>query len=124
VPRFSATLLEHARHPRNAGDMPSPDAVGSSDPDSRAPKVWLYLRIEAQRVLEARFQSSGCGCTIACCSVLTELLTGRTLNECGCITAQSIADALGGIPADKGFSADLAIRAMEHALDAWEDVLK
>ena len=124
MPRFSATLLEHARHPRNAGDMPSPDAVGSSDPDSRAPKVWLFLRIEGGRVIDAKFQSSGCGCTIACCSVLTELLKDRTLDECDRITAKSIADALGGIPLDKYSSADLAIRAMEHALDAWGGCLE
>jgi nitrogen fixation NifU-like protein len=121
VPRFSATLLDHTRHPRNAGDMPSPDAVGSSDPDSRAPRVWLFLRIAGGRVIDVKFQSMGCGCTIACCSVLTELLKGRMLEDCDHITAKSIAEELGGIPPDKYFSAELAIRAMESALDSWEE---
>jgi NifU-like protein involved in Fe-S cluster formation len=121
VPRFSASLLEHARHPRNAGEMSSPDAVGSSDPDNRAPQIWLFLRIVEGRVIEAMFQSLGCGCTIACCSVLTELLKGRMLEDCDHITAKSIAEELGGIPSDKYFSADLAIRALENALDSREE---
>ena len=111
MPRFSATLLDHARHPRNAGEMPSPDAVGSSDPDNRGPQVWLFLRIAEGRVIEALFQSMGCGCTIACCSILTELLKGRLLGDCDHITAKSIAEGLGGIPPDKFFSAELAMRA-------------
>ncbi len=120
MPRFSATLLDHAHHPRNAGQMPSPDAVGRSDPDNRAPQIWLFLRIAEGRVIEATFQSMGGGCMIACCSILTELLKGRRVEDCDRITARLISEELGGIPPDKFFSAELSIQALENALDSWE----
>ncbi len=116
MPRFSDTLLDHARAPRNSGAMLEPDATGKADLDGRAPRVFIYLKAKDGAVSDAGFQALGCGVTIACCSVLTELVKGRPLTECRNLTPKDVIDALDGVPSDKQFCADLAIKACKAGL--------
>jgi NifU-like protein len=48
--------------------------------------------------------------------VLTELLAGKNLAECGELFSNEIEEALDGIPPDKMFCAEVAIAAVHHAL--------
>jgi nitrogen fixation NifU-like protein len=116
MPRYSETLLEHARAPRNGGEMPDAHAVGTADLDGRAPRIWLYVKKSGGRITHASFQAFGCGVTNACCSVLTELITERSLVDCRKLTARDLVSALDGIPEDKRFCADLAIKALNRIL--------
>ena len=72
--------------------------------------------MKGNQVLTAKFQTYGCGPTIACGSILTELITGRSVNECLELTADTLIDALDGIPAEKLHSPALAIAALRNAL--------
>ena len=51
--------------------------------------------MDGNRVVAAKFQTVGCGATIACGSILTELIAGRTVAECGELTANSLIEAAG-----------------------------
>ena len=79
--RFSETLLDHARSPRNGGPLPSASAVGKASLHGRAPYVTIYLDIQDGTISQAQFTAFGCGVTIASCSALTEMLVGRTLDD-------------------------------------------
>ena len=72
--------------------------------------------MHGDQILAAKFQTYGCGPTIACGSVLTEMITGRSINQCLELTAQSLIDALDGVPPDKLHSPALAIAALRDAL--------
>jgi NifU-like protein involved in Fe-S cluster formation len=113
---FSDTLMEHFQTPTNRGAMESAHLVGKGNLNGYPPSVSLYLRMAQDRVLEATFEAEGCGVTIACGSILTELVRGRTLDECASITAQQIAHALDGIPAGKEYCAEVAVRALQDAI--------
>ena len=114
--KYSDMLMEHFTSPRNAGALDSPDSTGHAGAPGRGPFLILYLRMKGNQVLAAKFQTYGCGPTIACGSVLTELITGRSVNECLELTADTLIDALGGIPPDKLHSPALAIAALRDAL--------
>ena len=114
---YSASLMDHFEAPRNSGRMPDPDAVGRADSGGRAPYITLYLKLSEQTVEHASFQSFGCGAAIAAGSVLTELIIGRTLQQCGQLRGEDVAEALGGFPPGKKFCGTLAIRALQHALE-------
>jgi NifU-like protein involved in Fe-S cluster formation len=101
--------------------MASPDAVGHASLDGRAPRVTVHLRIRDEIVEQLMFQAFGCGVTIASCSVLTELATGRRIAECAAITPAQVIAALSGMPDDKRFCADLAIQALRDALETWAE---
>jgi nitrogen fixation NifU-like protein len=114
--RFSDTLMEHFQSPANRESMAAPDLVGQGSLDGYFPFVTLYLRITGQRVADGTFEAEGCGVTIACGSMLTELVHGRSLAECRQLTAHALAEALDGIPPGKEYCAEVAIRALQDAI--------
>lgn len=83
----------------------------------RAPHIVLFLYLDEQRVRQACFQATGCGIAVACASALTELIRGRTLEECRRLQVADLTQALGGIPQTKTYCAKLALLALENALE-------
>jgi nitrogen fixation NifU-like protein len=118
--QYSDTLMDHFTAPRNSGPLPAPDATGHAGTPGRGPFLILYLRIEDARIAAARFQTYGCGPTIACGSMLTELITGRTVAHCLQLTAETLIEALDGVPPEKHHSPALAIAALRDALKGYE----
>ena len=114
---YSSTLWDHFNAPRNAGEMRAPDAIGRASINGRAPHFTVYLKATDRKVTRATFQTFGCGYSIAACSALTELVTGKTISECRGITADHVVTALDGMPEEKRFCADLAIAALRDALE-------
>jgi NifU-like protein involved in Fe-S cluster formation len=100
--------------------MESPDAVGMASLHGQAPYVTVFLKMAQDVVERATFQAFGCGVTIACCSALTELVSGRTMAQCRALSAGDVVQALDGVPPDKQFCAELVVRALRQALDDWE----
>ena len=93
------------------------DAVGRIDDPERETMISLYLKIDAGRIARATFRTFGCSACIAASSMATELLTGRTLSKAA-LTAEELDHALGGLPADKHYCADLVAEAAQRAIKA------
>ncbi len=113
---YSATLVEHFRAPRNVGMMRNPDAVGESQDPTCGDLARFYLRVLDGRVAEARFQTYGCGPSIAASSLATELAQGRTMAELAELTAMAVERALGGLPTDRRHAATLVVDALHAAV--------
>ena len=113
---FSHAVLDHFQNPRNAGELPGADArVEVSNPVC-GDVLQLAVRIAGERIVEARFLCRGCTTSIACASLLTEQLRGSTLAEARSVTAQSLSQSLGGLPAATFHSAELAADAVATVL--------
>jgi nitrogen fixation NifU-like protein len=111
---YSAALIDHFRNPRNAGMMRDPDGVGEGEFKECMDLARFYLRVRDGRVLEARFQTYGCGPTIAASSAGTELAAGRSLEDLADLPEARVLDAVGGLPEERRHAAQvvaLAIRA-------------
>jgi nitrogen fixation NifU-like protein len=108
--------MDHLVSPRNAGALDSPDVTGHAGAPGQGPFLILYLRIDRDRIASATFQTFGCGSTIACGSMLTELITGRPVAECLELKTENLIDALDGVPPDKMHGPALAIAALRDAL--------
>jgi nitrogen fixation NifU-like protein len=117
--RYSPTLLDHFLRPRNAGLMRDPDAVGQAEYPGCGDLARCYLRVRAGRAVELRFQTYGCGPTIAATSVASELLRGRAVAELVGVNARDIEDALEGLPEDRKHAADVAAGAVRAAARQW-----
>jgi nitrogen fixation NifU-like protein len=113
---YSATLLDHYRHPRNVGDIAGSPAVAQVGDPAHGAVLRLGLRIENGRVIEARFKSFGCTAAIAAGSMTTLMVAGKSLSEAERITNQDVADALGGMPDSKRHCSVLAEQAIKEAL--------
>jgi nitrogen fixation NifU-like protein len=112
---FSDAVLDHFRNPRNAGELPSADASVEVSNPVCGDILQLAVRMEGNRIAEARFLCRGCTTAIACASLLTEQLRGKTLADSRSVTPQSLSLALGGLPAATFHGAQLAADAL-HAV--------
>jgi len=115
--QYSTTVLEHFARPRNAGQLPSANAQGQAGIPGQGNYMVFFLRIEDDRVAEASFETFGCPGSIASGSILTELVTGSSLEEALSMDPQVILTALGGLPPGREQCADLAVAALRKALD-------
>jgi nitrogen fixation protein NifU and related proteins len=111
---FSDAVLDHFRSPRNVGELD--DATVSAEVTNPVcgDVLRLAARIEHGHITEARFLCQGCTTAIACASLLTEELRGRSVSEAQKINAQHLSDALGGLPAATRHAADLAAEALRE----------
>ena len=113
--RYSPTLVDHFLHPRNAGLLREPDGVGEGQFDGCGDLARFFLRVHYGRAAELRFQTYGCGPTIAAASVASELLRGRTVEDLVEVSAETIEQALEGLPEDRKHAAEVAAGAVRAA---------
>jgi nitrogen fixation NifU-like protein len=117
--RYSATLVEHFLNPRNAGLMRDPDGTGEETFDGCGDLARVFLRVRQGRATEVRFQSYGCGPTIAAASAASELIAGRTVEELVSLKADEVERAVDGLPDDRKHAAAVVAGAVRAAaLDA------
>jgi nitrogen fixation protein NifU and related proteins len=114
---FSKAVLDHFRNPHNAGELPGATATIESTNPVCGDILKLSARMESGRIAEARFLCRGCTTAIACASLLTEQLRGRTLTEARSITAESLSSSLGGLPPATFHGAQLAADAATALLE-------
>jgi nitrogen fixation NifU-like protein len=109
---YSELVLEHFRNPRNAGKLANATAEVQTTNPVCADILELAIRVEGGAIGEARFLCRGCTTSIASASFLTERLTGCTLAAARLITAETISEALGGLPTATFHGAQLAADAL------------
>src|ERR1044071_8958802 len=113
---YTPQVAEHIANPRNVGELEHPSGVGDVTNQVCMDRIQLTVRVEGERLSDARVKAEGCPPTIAAASVLTELIIGRAVAELETLTRQDVADALGRLPAAKQHCASLAIEALSAAL--------
>jgi nitrogen fixation NifU-like protein len=112
---YSDVVMEHFRHPRNVGCLDPCDLRGASGTPGYGPFMLFTVRLDGGHVSEVRYQTFGCGPAIAAGSVMTEMVCGRPLAETATLSRDVLLAALGGLPQDKTYCADLAV-------EAWRDL--
>ena len=117
--KYSATLIEHFLNPRNTGLMRDPDGTGEDEFEGCGDLARMFLRVRDGRAMEVRFQSYGCGPTIAAASAASELIAGRMVEDLVNLKAREVEDALDGLPDDRKHAAEVVAGAVRAAaLDA------
>ena len=113
---YSAQVLDHFQNPRNAGDIASPDASAQIENPACGDILKLTLRVIDGHINEIGFRAKGCVPAMACGSMLTELVKGKTANEARKLTREELVTAIGGLPEASSHAAHLALDALKTAL--------
>ncbi len=114
--KYSDTVMDHYRHPRNVGKIDDADVIGEAGSLTCGDSLKLYLKIKDGIVTDAKFQTFGCGSAVASSSMLTEMIIGKPIDDVKKITNADIAKALGGLPPEKMHCSVMGHEALEDAL--------
>jgi nitrogen fixation NifU-like protein len=113
---YSPQVLDHFQNPRNVGGMPDASATARVENPACGDLMDLYMKVDKGRVVAARYRVRGCVTSIACGSKLTELISGRTLEEARALRREEIVEALGGLTPETMQGSHLAFDALQQAL--------
>jgi NifU-like protein involved in Fe-S cluster formation len=113
---YSETFKDHLVNPRNAGELADANATAEQTNPVCGDRLRLSLRISDGRIEAARFLAYGCPPTLACGSVLAEMIEGIRVEDAMKLTRKEVTDALGGLPTRKHHAASLAIETLQAAL--------
>ncbi|MBC7083638.1 MAG: Fe-S cluster assembly scaffold protein NifU [Bacillota bacterium] len=114
---YSQKVMDHFTNPRNVGEVENPDGVGMVGNPICGDVMKLSIKVEGDRIVDAKFKTFGCGAAIATSSMVTELVKGKTLEEAMEISNKAVAEALDGLPANKMHCSNLAADALHKAIE-------
>lgn len=114
---YSELVMEHFTNPRNVGEIPDADGVGTEGNPVCGDIMRIYIKVKDDRIEDIKFKTFGCGAAIATSSMVTEMVKGRTLEEAMQVSNRAVAEALGGLPSNKMHCSNLAADALHKAIE-------
>ena len=118
--RYSEKVMEHFRNPRNVGEIKNPDGIGHVGNPVCGDIMEMYIKVENNIIVDAKFKTFGCGAAIATSSMVTELVKGKTVDEALKISNRAVVEALGGLPHIKMHCSVLAEEALKSAINDYQ----
>ncbi len=117
---YSQKVLEIFYNPTNYGVIKGANGVGKIVDDTCGEILKIYITVENNKVTDAQFQTFGSPALISATCVATNLMIGKTLNECNAITSTKILEELGGeLPDNKRYVCPLAEAVVKSAVASY-----
>ena len=122
---YSEKVMDHFSNPRNVGEIPDANGVGTVGNAKCGDIMKMYLKVENGVIVDVKFKTFGCGAAIATSSMATEMVKGKTLEEALKLTNKAVAEALDGLPPVKMHCSLLAeegrlSQRRKHAGSTWK----
>ena len=118
---YSDKVREHFFNPRNSGPLEEANGIGDVGSIQCGDALRLMLKVEPETevILDAHFQTFGCGSAIASSSLVTEWVKGKTLDEAAALKNSEIAEEL-ALPPVKIHCSILAEDAIKAAVEDYK----
>ena len=115
---YSEALLDHFRNPRYVGELPPPACMVEVSNPACGDILRLSAEFQDNRIKEVRYRVRGCTASIAAGSALAEMMAGCTRQALSTISAATIEERLGGLPAASKHAAALCVDGLRTLLKA------
>ena len=115
---YSPELLDHFEHPRNSGDVEHADVSVQLENPACGDVLRLTIKVVDGRIVDIRFRAKGCVPAMACGSLLTELVKGKSVREAEGLRREELVSRIGGLPETSNHASHLAIDALKQILAA------
>jgi nitrogen fixation protein NifU and related proteins len=115
---YSNKVIEHYENPRNVGTLDKNDenvGTGLVGAPACGDVMRLQIKVEAGKIVDAKFKTFGCGSAIASSSLATEWLKGKSIEEAEQIQNTAIVEEL-NLPPVKIHCSVLAEDAIKSAI--------
>ena len=113
-------LAQHLERPSGRGHTPADAVTGAAGGAACGDLVRVSLSVDPTdaegRIADVGFDAHGCGAAIAAGSAVVELVHGAPLLQAARVSAEDIAEELGGLSSAKRHAAELAADALHRAL--------
>ncbi|MBM4324688.1 MAG: iron-sulfur cluster assembly scaffold protein [Deltaproteobacteria bacterium] len=117
--KYPQFLMDHFQNPKNVGEISDPDGVGTVGNASCGDIMQMYIKVDGDRITEAKFKTFGCGAAIATSSILTDRIKGATINEAMKISEETSKEVLSQLPKEKTPCFTIAMDALRLAIEEY-----
>ena len=117
--KYPKFLMEHFQNPKNVGEISDPDGVGTVGNASCGDIMQMFIKVNGNRISQARFKTFGCGAAIATSSILTERIKGATIDDAMRISERISKEILSELPKEKIPCFTLATNALKLAIEEY-----
>jgi nitrogen fixation NifU-like protein len=121
---YSELVMKHFTDPQNVGVIEDADGVGKVGNPVCGDVMEMFIKVKDDRIDDVKFRTFGCGAAIATSSIATEMIKGKTLDEAVKLSNKAVAEALGGLPAQKMHCSNLAADAVKAAVEDYRSKQK
>jgi nitrogen fixation protein NifU and related proteins len=131
---YKEVILDHYKNPRNKRELPGAELSCSKNNPLCGDEITVHAHLDDGRVAEVTFEGQGCSISMASASMMTEAVTGKTVDEAAGLVAdfrsmmggelQPEEDAFGELVALKGVvKYPVRIKCAVLAWDVLQDAL-
>lgn len=113
---YNQKVIETFANPKNVGEIENADGVGTVGNAKCGDIMQVFLKIENDVIVDAKFKTFGCAAAIASSSTATEMIKGKTIEEALKIKNSDVVEALEGLPPQKIHCSVLAEEAIAEAI--------
>lgn len=113
---YNKKVIDTFAHPRNVGEIENADGVGTVGNASCGDIMQVFLKIDGEKIVDAKFKTFGCAAAIASSDTATEMVKGLSLDEALKIKNSDVVEALEGLPPQKIHCSVLAEEAIAEAI--------
>lgn len=117
--KYSKFLVEHFQNPRNVGEIPDADGIGTVGNAQCGDIMQMFIKVDGHKISQATFKTFGCGAAIATSSILTERIKGATVDEALKIADEISKEILAQLPKEKIPCFTLATDALKLAIEEY-----
>lgn len=114
---YNETVMEHFKNPRNTGEIKNADGVGSVGNPACGDVMKMFIIVTNGKISDIKYKTFGCAAAIACSSVASEMVLGKSLEEAATLTRDEVGKALDGLPEEKMTCSNLAPDAIRAAIE-------